>query len=223
MNKKLTNYVNGLLSDCPNTKKTKELKEEILANLNERYNEAINNGYSENEAYTEAISKLGNIDELIQSIMPDKDLLEKINIYKNKRAKTIAIAVTLYIIGTAIFLGIPGVSAITSKGNIALCGIIGLITLLVFSAVATGLIIVVNMSIPQEIEAYVASKEDKWIDRTTKKGSIIGLLNDSLPVLILVSYFIISFTTGAWHVTWVLFLLNPVFTGILKYISNKND
>ena len=30
MNKKLTNYVNGLFSDYPNSKKARELKEEIL-------------------------------------------------------------------------------------------------------------------------------------------------------------------------------------------------
>ena len=39
------------------------------------------------------ISKLGNIDELLQSIMPDKDLAEKINAFKAKKAKITAIAV----------------------------------------------------------------------------------------------------------------------------------
>ena len=118
MNKKLTNYVNGLFSDYPNSKKARELKEEILSNLTEHFQDVVNNGASENEAYTEAISKLGNIDELLQSIMPDKDLSEKINLYKKKHAKFTSIGVMLYILGAAIFLAIPGVAAVTNKGDI---------------------------------------------------------------------------------------------------------
>ena len=87
MNKKLTNYVNGLFSDYPNTKKVQELKEEILSNLNEHFEDAVNNGASENKAYTEAISKLGDIDELLQSIIPNEDESKKINAYKKRKAK----------------------------------------------------------------------------------------------------------------------------------------
>ena len=165
MNNKLKSYVNGLFADCPKTKKAQELKEEILSNLSEHFNEAIKNGYSENDAYTEAISKLGNIDELLQSIMPDKDLAEKINLYKKKHAKFTSIGVMLYILGTAIFLAIPGVAAVTNKGDISLCGLIGLIILLIFVAVATGLIVFVNMSIPQDVAPYFVKKEDVWLDK----------------------------------------------------------
>ena len=190
MNKKLTNYVNGLFSDYPNTKKVQELKEEILSNLNEHFEDAVKNGDSENKAYTEAISKLGDIDELLQSIIPNEDESKKINAYKKRKAKITSISVILYILGAAFLMAIPGISAITNKGDIALCGIIGLITLLIFVAIATGLIIYVNMSIPQDVEAYVAKKEDAWVDKSTTKGAIIGMINDILPILILVAYFL---------------------------------
>ena len=205
MNKKLTNYVNGLFSDYPNTKKVQELKEEILSNLNEHFEDAVKNGASENKAYTEAISKLGDIDELLQSIIPNEDESKKINAYKKRKAKITSISVILYILGAACLMAIPGISAITNKGDIALCGIIGFITLLIFVAIATGLIIYVNMSIPQDVEAYVAKKEDAWIDKSTTKGAIIGMINDILPILILVVYFVISFATEAWNVSWYTF------------------
>ena len=208
MNKKLTNYVNGLFSDYPNTKKVQELKEEILSNLNEHFEDAVKNGASENKAYTEAISKLGDIDELLQSIIPNEDESKKIS-------------VILYILGAACLMAIPGISAITNKGDIALCGIIGFITLLIFVAIATGLIIYVNMSIPQDVEAYVAKKEDAWVDKSTTKGAIIGMINDILPILILVVYFVISFATEAWNVTWMIFLSIPIFKGILKIIAKN--
>ena len=211
MNKKLTNYVNGLFSDYPNTKKVQELKEEILSNLNEHFEDAVKNGASENKAYTEAISKLGDIDELLQSIIPNEDESKKINAYKKRKAKITSISVILYILGAACLMAIPGISAITNKGDIALCGIIGFITLLIF----------VNMSIPQDVEAYVAKKEDAWVDKSTTKGAIIGMINDILPILILVVYFVISFATEAWNVTWMIFLSIPIFKGILKIIAKN--
>lgn len=221
MNKKLTNYVNGLFSDYPNTKKVQELKEEILSNLNEHFEDAVQNGASENKAYTEAISKLGDIDELLQSIIPNEDESKKINAYKKRKAKITSISVILYILGATCLMAIPGISAITNKGDIALCGIIGFITLLIFVAIATGLIIYVNMSIPQDVEAYVAKKQNDWIDKSTNKGAIIGMINDILPILILVVYFVISFATEAWNVTWMIFLSIPIFKGILKIIAKN--
>ena len=121
----------------------------------------------------------GEIDEgKKQSI---RSLSEKINLYKKKHAKFTSIGVMLYILGAAIFLAIPGVAAVTNKGDISLCGLIGLIILLIFVAVATGLIVFVNMSIPQDVAPYFVKKEDVWLDKSTKKGSIIGMINDIFP------------------------------------------
>jgi hypothetical protein len=49
------------------------------------------------------------------------------------------------------------------------------------------------------------------------------MINDICPILILVAYFIISFTTRAWNITWVIFLLNPVITAILKIIAKYDE
>ena len=95
--------------------------------------------------------------------------------------------------------------------------------MLIFIAVATGLLIYVNMSAPQEIMPYIAEKEDQWIDKTSKNGALIGMINDISPILILIAYFIISFTTRAWNITWVIFLLNPVITAILKIIAKYDQ
>lgn len=222
MNKKLTNYVNGLFSDYPKTKKAEELREEILSNLNEHYNDAIKNGYSENEAYTDAISKLGNTDELIQSIMPDKELSAKIDAYTSKRAKFIAIAVMLYIIGGACIIGIPGISVLANVGDIAIFGIIGLLVLLLFVAVATGMIIYINMSVPQDVSPYLIKDKDydtSWIDTTTEKGKKVKMIVDILSVLTIPLYFIVSFTTGAWYCTWLIFLIVPVGCKIAKLFN----
>jgi len=49
------------------------------------------------------------------------------------------------------------------------------------------------------------------------------MINDIFPILTLVAYFIVSFTTHAWQITWTIFLLNPICTSILKIIAKSND
>ncbi|MBN1891982.1 MAG: hypothetical protein JW780_04310 [Clostridiales bacterium] len=36
--------------------------------------------------------------------------------------------------------------------------------------------------------------------------------------LILITYFLVSFSTGAWHVTWVLFIAGVMIQGIIGIV-----
>ena len=78
MNSKIKNYVDVLFNDVPKTRKAVELKEEILADLNEHFEAHIAQGKSENQAYTEALADLGDIDELLSSLAPERELKPKI-------------------------------------------------------------------------------------------------------------------------------------------------
>lgn len=48
MNEKIYNYVNVLFTDIPRSKKTEDLKEEILSNMSERFEDYIQKGKTEN-------------------------------------------------------------------------------------------------------------------------------------------------------------------------------
>jgi DNA integrity scanning protein DisA with diadenylate cyclase activity len=58
-------YVNELFKDAPKTKKVKELQEELITNLEEKYNDLIKDGVDEKKAYNDVIAGIGDIDELI--------------------------------------------------------------------------------------------------------------------------------------------------------------
>lgn len=68
MNNKIKAYVDILFSDIPDGYRTRELKEEILVNLDERMNDYISQGMSENKAYTKAITDMGDIDEILDEL-----------------------------------------------------------------------------------------------------------------------------------------------------------
>ena len=70
MNNKIKNYIDVLFSDIPRSKKATELKAELLANMNDRYDDYIKEGKSENEAYSASVSNIGDIDALLSEVMP---------------------------------------------------------------------------------------------------------------------------------------------------------
>ena len=81
------------------------------------------------------------------------------------------------------------------------------------------------MSTPQEIMPYIAEKEDQWIDKTSKHGALIGMINDICPILILVAYFIISFTTRAFFpIKLSAFVFSvPILSFFIKTGRVKNN
>ncbi|MCL2005263.1 MAG: DUF2807 domain-containing protein [Planctomycetaceae bacterium] len=65
MNEKLRNHINILFAAAPKTAKTGEIKEELLTNLNDKYNDLLANGYDSTAAFHIALSGIGDIDELL--------------------------------------------------------------------------------------------------------------------------------------------------------------
>lgn len=65
---KIKKYVDNLFLDIYDTKELRELKEEISANLLEKVNDLVSNGKNEEEAFREAVSNLGDMDELVGNL-----------------------------------------------------------------------------------------------------------------------------------------------------------
>jgi hypothetical protein len=64
----IKNYLDNLFASLPRTAKVSELKNNILSNMEDKYNELKNQGKTENEAIGIVISEFGNIDELISEL-----------------------------------------------------------------------------------------------------------------------------------------------------------
>ena len=70
---KIENYVNDLFKDIAKTRKSEELKEELIADLEEKYKDLKENGKSEKDAYNEVISGIGDIDILLKDLEVPKE------------------------------------------------------------------------------------------------------------------------------------------------------
>ena len=71
MRDKIEAYIEELFGKAPNTPQTRDLKEEILSNTLEKYEDLLASGTDEESAYKSAISSIGDIDELIKEYAGD--------------------------------------------------------------------------------------------------------------------------------------------------------
>jgi len=67
----ISNYLDTMFKTLPQTDKMLQLKEELLQNMEEKYQELKAQGCTENEAVGKVISEFGNVDELIKEMDMD--------------------------------------------------------------------------------------------------------------------------------------------------------
>ena len=69
----IKNYLDNMFAGLPKTARILDLKNNILANMEDKYNELKRQGKSENEAIGIVISEFGNIDELVNELGIQKE------------------------------------------------------------------------------------------------------------------------------------------------------
>ncbi len=216
MEDKLRSYMDYLFKEVPPSKKAVELKEEILQNLTDKYRDLLSEGKTEEAAYNIAIASVGDISELLESLKDEKpdsrqDPTDEYRQWKQRSAVFVAVAVALYIVSV-----IPVIVSEESFHN----EVIGVCLMFIFIAVATGLLIYNNMSKPRYIKKDDTMMDDfkEWKTQNNERKQAMKSIKSALWSITVVLYFIVSFSTGAWYITWVIFLLGGAVESIIKAI-----
>lgn len=208
MNSKLRNYINAAFANAPKTKQAVELKEEILQNIIDKYNDLIAEGKSEEAAYNIAIASIGDLSELIGSI-EEKTVYpftkEEIMQSKKRSAILISVSVMLYILCV-----VPCI--IFQDDSIGPCIMFTMI------AIATGILIYNNKTkIPYvKIDDTMVEDFKDFQNKKREKNSIEGAISGILWAITLALYFLVSFTTGAWYITWLMFVIAGALQNVLN-------
>jgi F0F1-type ATP synthase assembly protein I len=184
--------------------------------MSERFEEYIRDGKTENQAYSLAITSLGDIDELLAGVMPSDEFVKHVNYFRRRNAKYIAIGVAMYIISAAFLIGLVGLGVLLDNPEVY--SIVGVIVLLLISAVATGLIIYSNMSTPLEYKDYSKESKMEFSNLDVKHARILNNILTIYWTIIAFIYLAISFTTMLWGITWIIWVLASVFQAILKLV-----
>lgn len=207
MQDKLREYIDTIFEKAPATRRTVELKEEMLQNLNDKYNDLLAGGKNEEAAYNIAVASVGDIDELLACLKVKDGVPEAVKqAEKRRNALFTSVAVTLYVLcPIPLFL-------IQDE--------MGLIWTIVIAAIATGLIVFNSMTRTtyKREDDTVVEEFKEWKQQTGRSRQAFKSISGALWLLIVVIYAIVSFATGAWFITWVIFLIGAAVESIIKAV-----
>lgn len=216
MEDKLRAYMDHLFREVKPTKRSVELKEEILQNLIDKYHDMLSQGKTPEAAYNIAVASVGDTRELLEGLRMEEngesgireDEMER---SRRKSAVFVSIAVMLYIASL-----IPPIlmSGSRFEERLAPALMFGMI------AAATGLLIFNYMTKPRyrKVDDTIVEEFKEWQFQNESDRRAIKAISSALWALITVIYILVSFYTMAWHITWVIFLIGAALEGIVKAV-----
>lgn len=201
MREQLIHYIDLLFAGAP---EAAEMKQEILQNTLDRYDDLIAQGKQPEAAYRLAISGIGDINEILggEAAQPRPAAPTAPTAPAAQPAKspvTPTWKILLRGIAIALYILCP-VPVLVLQDEIGVCGLLALV------AVATVLMVVAGgKSTPTE--KAVESTDPKLQLRKSVSGIVW-----SVGVCV---YLLISFATHAWYITWLVFPIAGFVQGLI--------
>ena len=224
MNERIRKHIDLIFESAPKTRKAMDLKEELLQNTNEKYQDLISHGYSEEDAFQNVIASIGDVTELFDDL-EDKNLCNMKEKDRKKRAMITAIAIGLYI-----FAGVAFFTCVLIDDSIMLpfdFSLVGLILAAAICIIPTCMLVYAANMYPEyhkrESSMVENYKEAKYLNNKDK--SVKEAVSAIIWSLVLIIYFLISFTTMAWYITWIIFPIGACVQAIaeLLFSLKRND
>ena len=200
MREQLIQYVELLFAgarDC------EDVKQEILQNTLDRYDDLIAEGKVPEAAYRLAITGIGDINEILGSQpshaapQPNQSGPEADSDKCRRLQRGIAIA-------CFILCPVPLLLCVV-EGQV----MIGITMMLVIIAVGTMLMVV--------------SGKDQVQPPRRHNSLFVSIAMSLLWPLATIVYFLISFSTGAWHLTWLVFPIAGAISAVIRAIEDWKE
>lgn len=219
MKEKIRQHFNKIFADAPKTRKALDLKQEMMQNAMDKYDDMVAEGYSEEDAYHNVIDSIGDVTELFSEVeaknlltLPEKD--------RKKKAMMTAVAVGLYIFAGVVFFFFGMISEITGNYRYDLASLGFVLALLICIAPTVMLVYAANM-----YPDYTKKEKEDMVDQykeakysSNKEKAVRKTINSIIWTMALILYFIISFATYDWHLTWLIFPIAVCVQAIVKLI-----
>lgn len=214
----IRSYVDDLFQNAPRTQKAYELKIELTQNLIDKYNALVAEGKTQQDAYNLTVMSIGDVRELFDGleegpVQSGPVYIPPVDGAKRSGAIT-AIAVMMYILS---------VVPVIVLGD--LLPVVGVVAMFVMIAAATGLLVYNHATKPkrQNDRGTVVSDFKQWQTQTSSRKQLLQAVRAAYWPLVLALYFLLSFTTGKWYITWVIFLIAPAVDAIIKAVLTLTD
>ena len=200
MREQLIQYVELLFAGAKNCE---DVKQEILQNSLDRYDDLIAEGKVPEAAYRLAITGIGDINEILGSQpshaapQPNPRGQEADSDKYRRLQRGIAIA-------CFILCPVPLLLCVV-EGQV----MIGITMMLMIIAVGTMLMVV--------------SGKDQAQPPRRHNSLFVSIAMSLLWPLATIVYFLISFSTGAWHLTWLVFPIAGAISAVIRAIEDWKE
>ncbi len=212
MNEKLRATVERLFADAPKTRRAMELKEELLGNLNEKYNDLVAQGISEEEALKNVINGIGDVDELIRGLK-ETDVMDHSEMQRQRKKTATIVTSALAIIMLGVLILILGVAALHWNPVVMTVIMIALIV------AACCMLVYHFLSRPKYVKADDTLVEEfkQWKSTTGRNERLRKSISSILWMVTVIIYFLIGFLLpGTWAFSWIIFLIAAAVDRIIK-------
>ncbi len=188
MREHLKKYVELLFAGSENTD---DMQQEILQNTLDRYDDLIAQGKTPEAAYQLAISGIGDVQEIVSPPIASEPPTSAPTASEPKKAEKPIWKRILQAIGIGLYI-LSALPLLVLQNEIGLCGLLSICAVAtVFMVLGAG-----------------------GIGRGQKTG-VKKVFDIILTVMCLVAYLLVSFWTGAWIVSWLLF---PLFACVKGFV-----
>lgn len=209
MREQLIQYVNLLFAG---TNDCEDIRQEILQNTLDRYDDLIAEGKAPEAAYRLAITGIGDIHEILGSTaLPSGYIVpaapqkpEKQDSFLKKCLRATAVFLYIICLIPLIVLSELGMEIIGFCGTLSIVGI------------ATVLIILGAKKEAPEADTATTEHSNPKTELRKSVSSLISAIG-------LAIYFILSFATNAWYISWVIFPIIGAVQGLVKAIMDLKE
>jgi len=207
MEERLQKHISILFQNMPQDDNTEEIKAEFTQNLIDKYHDLLAEGKDPETAFSLTVASIGNINDLFPNDnIPTQTMVDK---QKKRSALLTAGAIMLYILCV-----LPPI--ITDMFG-SQYYVVGAALMFVMVAVATGMLIYNHMTKykPAQNENMVNDFK-QWQSGRPSKNTVKRQVSCIVWCVIIIAYFVVSFLTGAWYITWLLFIVGVLVNQIVN-------
>lgn len=224
MKEKIKQHFNQIFTEAPKTRKALDLKQEMMQNAMDKYDDMVADGYSEEDAYKNVIESIGDVSELFPE-MEERNLLTLSEHDRKKKAMLTAAAVGMYIFAGVVFFGASLLGGMMHVYYFDFTSLGLVIALLICIAPTIMLVYAANM-----YPGYTKREQESMVERykearhgSNKEKAVRGSIYSIIWTLAVVLFFIISFATDYWELTWLIFLIALCIQSIVKLIFSMRE
>lgn len=215
MEQQLRDHVERMFERAPRSRSAVELKEEVLQNLLEKYRDLLEEGKPPESAYNLTVAGLGDMEHLIADLWNQESRREP-NSQEVEQARRRAALLTALGVMCIILCVVPVLLDLRHA----------VVWLFVMVAVGVGILIFNSMTKPMWLdEDNMVGDFRAWQSQDNQQKQLTKSIHAAVWAVALALYFLISFTSFRWHITWVIFPLaaavNSLITALLDLRQNR--